>query len=289
MRTMKSGELLLAGVERIPDEVSVLVVSGPQKDFVPSELEKITEYIARGGSAMFMLDPAPLTQLSAYLNGYGFDVHSDIIVDKLIRISGTNYLTPVVTEYKEDHPITTDLTNIYTFFPVARSVDIKEDTATGSYNLAKTSSSSWARHTGTLDQDNVEFDPARDTQGPLNIMAVNVLETRDADKAQNKQQTPEDTNGQIQKYGKIIVIGDSNFAGNTYFRLAGNKDLFLNTLNWLAEEHSLISVRKKEPGVSPMTLTNAQVRLVFWFSVVIMPSLILMIGIAVIARRKLQV
>ena len=162
----------------------------------------------------------------------------------------------MVTEYKEDHPITADLINIYTFFPVARSVDIKEDAATGSYNLAKTSSSSWARHTGTLDQDNVEFDPATDTQGPLNIMAVNVLETEDADKAQNKQQTPEDTNGQIQKYGKIIVIGDSNFASNTYFSLAGNKDLFLNALNWLAEEHSLISVRKKEAGINPMTLTN---------------------------------
>jgi len=282
-------ELLLAGVERIPDEVSVLVVSGPQKDFIPSELEKITEYLERGGSAMFMLDPAPLTQLSAYLNGYGFEVHSDIIVDKLIRIAGTNYLTPVVTEYKKDHPITTDLTNIYTFFPVARSIDIKEDAATGSYNLAKTSSSSWARSAGKLDQDNIKYDPARDTQGPLNIMAVSVLKIKGADKAQDKQQTQQTTNGQIQKYGKIIVIGDSNFAGNTHFRLAGNKDLFLNTLNWLAEEHSLISVRKKEAGINPMTLTDTQERLVFWLSVVIMPSLILMIGIAVIARRRLQV
>ena len=105
----------------------------------------------------------------------------------------------------------------------------------------------------------------------------------------NKQQLQQTTDGHIQKYGKIIVVGDSNFAGNTHFRLAGNKDLFLNTVNWLAEEHSLISVRQKEAGISPMTLTDAQERMVFWFSVVIMPSLIMMIGIAVIARRRLQV
>jgi ABC-type uncharacterized transport system involved in gliding motility auxiliary subunit len=282
-------ELLLAGVEHIPDEVSVLVISGPQKDFISSELEKITDYIARGGSVLFMLDPALLPELSDYMKGYGFDLRNDIIVDKLIRIAGTNYLTPVVTEYKKEHPITSDLTNIYTFFPIARSVDIKEDAATGSYNLARTSSSSWARSTGTLDDDNIEYDPATDIRGPLSIMAVNVIKVKGADKKQDKQPAQQTTEGHIQKYGKIIVIGDSNFAGNTHFRLAGNKDLFLNTINWLAEDHSLISVRKKEAGISPMTLTDAQERLVFWFSVVIMPSLIMMIGIAVIARRRLQV
>jgi ABC-type uncharacterized transport system involved in gliding motility auxiliary subunit len=276
-------------VERIPNEVSVLVISGPQKDFIPGELEKITDYIARGGSTLFMLDPALLPELSAHLGGYGFKLQNDIIVDKLIRVVGTNYLTPVVTEYKKEHPITADLTNIYTFFPIARSVEIPEDPATGSYNLASTSSSSWARSTGTLDEDNLEFDSAKDTQGPLNIMAVSVARVVDKEDGESKKQKPNNADGHIQKFGKIIVIGDSNFAGNTHIRLAGNKDLFLNTVNWLAEEHSLISIRQKEAGTSPLTLTDAQERMVFWVSVVIMPSLILMIGIAVVSRRKLQV
>jgi ABC-type uncharacterized transport system involved in gliding motility auxiliary subunit len=286
-------ELLLAGVETIPDEVSVLVVSGPQKDFIPSELKKIADYTARGGSVLFMLDPALLPKLSGFLGGYGFELHNDIIVDKLIRVVGTNYLTPVVTEYKKEHPITADLTNIYTFFPIARSVGITEDPGTGSYNLAKTSSNSWARSKGKLDEDNLEFDASKDTQGPLNIMAVSVLKVADKDKdkdtAESEKEPKNNTDGHIQKWGKIIVIGDSNFAGNTHIRLAGNKDLFLNTINWLAEEHSLISIRKKERGISPMTLTDIQERLVFWLAVIILPSLILMIGIAVVTRRKVQV
>jgi len=283
-------ELLLASVETIPEEVSVLVVSGPQKDFIPSELEKITDYIAGGGSALFMLDPALLPELTGFLKGYGFELHNDIIVDKLIRIVGTNYLTPVVTEYKKEHPITNDLTNIYTFFPIARSVEITEDPARGKYNLAKTSSNSWARSTGKLDKDNLEFDSEKDVQGPLNIMSVSMLEVldKDQDEDESKKQTQKNTEGNIRKWGKIIVFGDSNFAGNTHFRLAGNKDLFLNTVNWLAEEHSLISIRKKEIGINPMTLTDSEERLVFWLSVVIMPSLILMIGVAVTMRRKYQ-
>ncbi len=281
-------ELLLASVERIPDEVSVLIVSGPQNDFIPGELKKITDYIERGGSALFMMDPALLPELTGYLKGYGFDLRNDIIVDKLIRVVGTNYLTPVVTEYKKEHPITSDLTNIYTFFPIARSVEITEDPARGKYNLAKTSSSSWARSTGKLDKDNLEFDPDKDARGPLGIMAVSMLKVKDKPEGESNKQTQKSTDGKIQKWGKIIVIGDSNFAGNTHFRLAGNKDLFLNTVNWLAEEHSLISIRKKEAGISPMTLTDSQVRLVFWLSVVIMPSLVLFIGIAVTTRRKYQ-
>lgn len=287
-------ELLLAGVEKIPDEVSVLVISGPQKDFVPSELEKITQYIARGGSTLFMLDPALLPELAAYLGDYNFELHNDIIVDKLIRMAGTNYLTPVVIEYKKEHPITADLSNIYTFFPMARSVAIAEDPGTGSYNLAKTSSSSWARSEGKLDQDTLEFDASKDTQGPLNIMSVSVVKVAGQDVADSKKQAANQVNeadaaqGKLQKYGKIILIGDSNFAGNTHIRLAGNKDLFLNTVNWLAEEHSLISIRAKERGISPLTLTDTQERMVFWFSVVILPSLILIIGIAVVSRRRLE-
>jgi len=247
---------------------------------------------------LFMLDPALLPELSNHLSGYGFELHNDIIVDKLIRVVGTNYLTPVVTEYKKEHPITADLSNIYTFFPIARSVGIAENPGTGSYNLAKTSSSSWARSTGTLDKDNLEFNPSTDTQGPLNIMAVSVVRVANPDKAENKKPaaTPlekitvsDAANGQVQKFGKIIVIGDSNFAGNTHIRLAGNKDLFLNTINWLAEEHSLISIRQKERGTSPLTLTDAEGRMVFWFSVIIMPSFIMMIGIAVVTRRRRQV
>ncbi len=281
-------ELSLAEVERVPEKVSVLVVSGPQQDFLPGELDKISAYIQTGGSAMFMLDPAPLKELPAFLNGYGFEVRDDIIVDKLIRIVGTNYLTPVVTEYKDDHPITADLTNIYTFFPVVRSVEIKENAATGSYTLASTSSSSWARSEGTLDKDSIEYDPSRDAQGPLPVMAVHVLQVDGADMADGELLTPT-ADGDVRRFGKIIVIGDSNFAGNTHFRLAGNKDLFLNTVNWLAEEHSLISVRKKEAGISPLTLTNSQQRLVFWLAVIILPSLVAMIGAAVVMRRRLQV
>lgn len=280
-------DLLLARVDDIPEDASVLVVSGPKKDLLKSELDKITDFVNKGGSVLFMLDPAPLTELALYLKGYNFELKSDIIVDKLVRIVGTNYLTLVVTEYSSRHPITRDLTNIFSFFPIARSVSITEDPSKGNYNLAKTSASSWGRSKGKLEDDNIEFDPAKDQRGPLNIMAVSVVEVKSEHEGNSKMKVGGE--GHVQRWGKIVVVGDSNFAGNTHIKLAGNRDLFLNTINWLAEDHALISVRKKEPGISPMTLTDSQGRLVFWLSVLIVPSLVMIVGIGVITRRRSEV
>ena len=86
-----------------------------------------------------------------------------------------------------------------------------------------------------------------------------------------------------------MVCGDSDFARNIYITILGNKDFFLNIVNWLAEAEELISIRHKKKEAypfSPLVLTENQKKLVFWFSVVIQPLLILSIGIFIYTRRK---
>ena len=91
--------------------------------------------------------------------------------------------------------------------------------------------------------------------------------------------------------GRIVVCGDSDFARNLYIAILGNKDFFLNIVNWLAESEELISIRHKKDQAhpfSPLFLTENQKKLVFWFSVVIQPLLILSIGIFIYSRRKMR-
>ncbi len=91
--------------------------------------------------------------------------------------------------------------------------------------------------------------------------------------------------------GRIVVCGDSDFASNLYFNVLGNKDLFLNIVNWLAEEEALISIRHKKEETypfSPLFLTENQKKAVLWFSTVIPPLLTLSIGILIYARRKMR-
>ena len=160
----------------------------------------------------------------------------------------------------------------------------------------RSSSSSWARSKGQLKDDNVQFDPALDRRGPIGLISVAAIKVENPDQPTEDKKKPQQPSvageksgkksEEISRWGKVIVIGDSNFASNTHIKLAGNRDLFLNAINWLAAEVALISVRSKEPGLSPLTLTSSEGRLVFWLSVIIMPSLFLVIGAGVLLRRK---
>jgi len=273
-------ELLLSNTGQVPEDAAVVVVSGPRADFLQSELDKITEYVNRGGRVLFMLDPGGSPGLTSYLSSFGFELTGDLIIDKLSQVYGANYLTPVVMEYDDKHPITREF-EVATFFPAARSVRIKEEPAKGSFNLAKTSNNSWAI-TGELNEENLEFDPDKHQRGPISVVAVTAIEIELNTEHKKTGQGQES----LKKWGKIVVTGDSDFPSNTHMKLAGNKDFFLNMINWLAEENILISIRKKEPGLTPIMLTAVQGKFVFWLSVVIMPSLVLMVGIAVTARRR---
>jgi ABC-type uncharacterized transport system involved in gliding motility auxiliary subunit len=276
-------DLLLIGSDGVPEDAAVVVVAGAKTALLPGELEMLTDYLRQGGRALFMLDPGDAPQFARYLQEFGFSVGEDIVIDQLSKVFGGNYLTPVVSEYFKDHPITAEF-DLATFFPMAQTVSIEEDGSTGSQNLAKTSNSSWAKRSGILDENNLDFDQATGVAGPLNIISVTSIPV-DEDLPDGTKQTD---NPDLKKWGKVVVIGDSNFVSNAYIQMAGNRDLFLNVVDWLAEEHLLISIRKKAPGLSPITMTAVEGRMVFWVCVIIFPSLALILGFAVIARNRAQ-
>ncbi len=274
-------ELLLMSRERVPEDAAVVVVAGPENDLLPVELEKLTAYLKSGGRVLFMLDPGASPGLPGYLSAFDFEIGDDLIIDKQSQIYGANYLTPVVQEYSDKHILTHEF-NVATFYPAARSVGIKEDHNKGSYNLARTSVNSWVIR-GELTEENLKFDVNRHRRGPIEIMAVTAVEASTGD--------TQTGNGDddLKKWGKLMVIGDSDFAGNTHIKLAGNKDFFLNTISWLAEEKILISIRKKETGLTPLMMTATQGNLVFWLSVVVVPSLVMVAGIGVAVRKRYEV
>jgi ABC-type uncharacterized transport system involved in gliding motility auxiliary subunit len=289
-------ELLLVNVEKVPEDAAVLVMSGPETDYLPAELDKITAFVKKGGRALFMVDPSGgLPKLVSYLGGFGFELTNDLIFDKTSQISGSSIAIPVVVQYDKNHPVTREFEQ-FSFFPFARSVHIKEEPTKGSFDIAKTSDKSWAVTSDLkkLTKADEEFDADKHKRGPISVVAVTAVEVNLGDNKAKDNKAKENNIGDnkpgegqdsLKTWGKILVAGDSDFASNKFMK-AGNKDLLLNMLNWLAEEHVLISVRKKEPGLTPLLLTAVQGKVIFWLSVVIVPSLLLVVGLGVTARRR---
>ena len=272
--------LAAAGAE-IPSDCSVLVLASPRSDLLPHEAEAIKGFLKRGGKVLFLLDTDSPQSYSDFVGEYGFDVGNNIIVDYsgMGQLFGAGPTIPIVSQY-EDHVITRDF-RVMTFFPEARSVAQKESVPSGAAleELAKTSRQSWAE-TGSLASGQVSFDPEQDVEGPVSVFTI-------FEKTAEEQ--PENTEFEVDTDAaktRIAVFGDADFASNGYINVQGNKDLFLNTVSWLAAEEDLISVRPRSPEDRRLNMTQKQSRLLLWGGVILLPLVIFGLGVIVYRKRK---
>jgi ABC-type uncharacterized transport system involved in gliding motility auxiliary subunit len=273
---------LLSG-KGLPDEARCLVIPGPKKPLFPEEIEDLKKFIAGGGRVILMLEPYQDGGVKEWMASLGITIGQDIIIDKVSRIFGGDYLIPMAGSYGR-HPITEKFT-VATFFPTARSLTLSSSPPPGcSYDiLARSSSESWAEtDKGKMEKREAAFDIGKDQKGPLSLAVLVTIgspeTTLESQKPGKKEENP--------SKGQIAVFGDSDFAGNAYFNLSGNGDLFLNTVNYLTDEEPLISVRPDKTPVRPLSLTPTQAQMLFLVPMVLMPLVIIAAGIGVWRSRR---
>jgi ABC-type uncharacterized transport system involved in gliding motility auxiliary subunit len=242
---------------------AVLVVGGPKIALMPTEIEAVRAYLRGGGHALFMLDPFVRTGLEPLLREYGIVVDDDIVIDEASHF-WADVSAPAVSDYNR-HQITRDLP--LTFFPGARSLSPTPQRAPGTsiVPLVNSSKTSW----GQTRHDRVEFVKGRDVLGPQTLMVVGLRRWDD------------DT-----RRSRIAVIGDSDFATNSFFHIMGNGTLFLNTINYLAAQENLIGLQPRTADVPRMNLTNRQMKATLFLSVVLVPAMLAVVGSAVWWKQR---
>src|SRR5439155_17550082 len=104
--------------------------------------------------------------------------------------------------------------------------------------------------------------------------------------AKDAKQTKESKESEKKPETRLVAFGDSDFASNAALGVQGNRDLFLNTVNWLAQQENLISIRPRDPEDRRITLTADQERRIFYLTVLIVPGLILLAGVQTWWRRR---
>ncbi len=253
----------------IPRECNVLIIAGPTTDFFPAELDSIKDYIERGGRVMVLVDPNRKPSIVEFLKQYNIQVDNDLIWDYSRQLLGMGPAAPLVTRY-ENHPMFKEF-NIMTFFPEACSVRPLENGQEGITTtvLFKSSPRSWGETNFAAGQG--KYDEGKDLKGPLPIA---VLATKKLDN---------------QKKAHVLVVGDSDFASNfaaQYLGHPGNYDLFLNMVNWLAEEEDMVTIRPKEFDDRRVTLTEHDLKVVKYVSIFGLPLVIIIAGLMVYYRRR---
>lgn len=276
-------ELNLLGGAGLPAEACCLVIAGPKKSFFPEEIEDLKKYLKAGGRMILLLEPYQDGGFKEWLASMGVTLGQDIVVDKLSRVFGGDYLIPMAGAYGQ-HPITEKF-NVATFFPTARSLALASSPPTGVFYdvLVRSSSGSWAEFNKKgLEKGQAAFDPDQDQKGPLNLAVLVTLSSPEQKAAsQGPSKEPKTPKGQL------VLFGDSDFASNGYFNLSGNGDLFLNAVNYLTEEEALIAIRPAKTPVRPLSLSSSQATALFLVPMVLLPGLVIGAGIWVwMSRRK---
>jgi ABC-type uncharacterized transport system involved in gliding motility auxiliary subunit len=273
----KTRSISLLEKPEVPKECTILMVGGPKYDYAPPVVDAVKKYVENGGRALVMLDP-PLKMgredigenqdLAKVLAGWGVTLDKDLVLDTsgVGQLFGLNEVVPLISTY-ESHAIVRDLKEAATAFPLARSLDVKSGDKTSVEKLFSTSSNSFA--TSNLSSAEIKINPAKDRKGPLTLGAAGTYNV-----------------GKDNQQGRFVVVGSSGWVANNILRFNGNRDLFVNMMNWLSSDEDLISIRPKEPEDRRLTLSRAQMTRVFYSSVVGLPLLVVVLGMGVWWRRR---
>jgi len=285
--TAEKMALSRSGADEALSRCSLLVVAGPKIALLPAEVATIQKFLAAGGNGFFMLDPFVTTGLEPVLTEYGIVLDNDIVIDEASHF-WADPSSPAVTDYNY-HLIVQDLP--LTFFPGARSLSPTSRRIPGTNVIAVANSSKQSY--GQTDPRRMRFEKGQDRPGPLTLMAVAIR--RPAPANDDLYRTPDgrksyssvnDPALPVTGRSRIAVVGDSDFATNSFFHIMGNGKLFLNTVNYLASKENLIGLEPRSPDVPRVNLTNRQMKGTFFLAVILIPALLAALGFAVWWKQR---
>jgi ABC-type uncharacterized transport system involved in gliding motility auxiliary subunit len=214
---------------------------------------------------------------------FGADAKNTLAVDVsgIGRMFGADEFMPLVVQY-EDHPITRDMTNIATLLPFAAIVQTSDTGMPGAMfqPIARTTERSWA--TPEVEAREFTFREGRDIQGPLALLGAGTFTAPENAPPAPGAAAPEPTVPE----GRFVVAGSESFPANSYIGFNGNRDLFVNAVNWLTSDEDLISIRPKEMENRRVSLEPRDMTLIFYLLVLAVPAVVLVGGLGVWWKRR---
>lgn len=258
-------------LEEIPSDCSLLLINAPQTDYSNDEVELIKNYLMGGGDAIILVDynVEGLTNFNSLLEYYGVSLVEGIVLE-----GNTNYymgqyvnnLIPSVNNHDITSSIVSDKKSVVA--PAAKGIatlDSKRSTITvepllttseDAYSKVNTESTTVVKEEG-------------DIEGPFSL-AVAITEVYN------------NITTNVLVYGSSYIIDESM----TSYASIGNLDLFVNSIQYLADVEEAIYIPTKSVVQQYLSLTQAQVNL--WSSIVIIliPVSILGVGGYVCIKRR---
>ncbi len=250
----------------IPEDVNMLIIASPQRDFTPDEIDVLDAYFDRGGRAQLLIDfsTESLPVLEGYLKEWGVTLYSGFIMEESTNkyINYPNYIIPEMVPGE----ITDDIisNNILMAFPIARGMEIEKVSGVERMDLLISSDTSYVRKNLESTETTKTDD---DIDGPV------VVATMLSRFAQNS-------------YPKFMIVGGTGIFQAFDLSAYANKDFYYNSLAFMTDSPESIYIRPKD--ISPSILAMpAMTALIFaGITVILIPLIILIAGFIVWFKRR---
>ncbi len=255
--------LNLALVQEVPANASVLVITQPQVDWLPGESTKLISYLDKGGNLLWLVDQEPLHGLQTLADMLRLNLTPGVVIDPAAQQLNAPATWALAASYG-DHPITRDF-SLITVFPFAREVGVNQKQDWKSTKLIEVAQRGWVE-TGKPDET-ARFDKKRDTPGPVTIGVALVKQLKGREQ-------------------RVVVIGNGAFLANSYLGNAGNLDLGVNIINWLAQDDNLITIQPRATTDSNLELGKTTLTLISVGFLIALPLIFLATGGMIWWRRR---
>ena len=273
-------KLVLATQSDVPADCTLLVAASPRTTFLPAESTVLRAYLRRGGSALLLLDLGFVLEpeLARLVAELGVRPEQQVVVDPLSHYS-TDPEMVAVTGY-DPHPVTRSVS--LTFYPGIRPLTMLQPAGDlRAVPLLLSSRDSYTR--------------------PVKPAASRTVEPGNPDLAGDEEAAPAASpvpgprvlgmavEGRLDggdRPLRAVVVGDGDFASNSFFPYMANSDFLLSAVRWLAREERTVAVATRVPVPPLIVLTGRQLNTVFFVVVAALPLSVIALGCIVWWRRR---
>jgi gliding-associated putative ABC transporter substrate-binding component GldG len=279
--------------ELTPDKIDALLIIGPKENLSQEALKSIDDYIVGGGKAGFFIDKTSVdlqTQgvkeielnLDSLMSNYGVKVNTDLIGDKQAGIitvrQQKGFFTianqikypflPMISNLSRTNPVSQKINAVTLYFASSLDTTAAAQKGIGLEIIGTTSEESFIQKKNYFIMADRDISEYRFSE--KNIPVIALLRgsfTSFYDQSVKGVQT------------RMAVTGDSEFFMDGKISSDDNLNMFLNLVDWLTSDDSLISIRSKSIMMRPLDkVSDSGKTLVKWLNMAGIPILIIGIG-----------
>jgi ABC-type uncharacterized transport system involved in gliding motility auxiliary subunit len=259
---------------KVPSDCAAVLIVGPIDPMLPTELDALQAYARDAGRLMVLATPESKQEAdpNPLLAPWGVRFTGGVVVDPA-RSENLDPVNVIIESFPSVSPVDAGLSRLQ--FPAGGGLLVDIPPNRPGLTVARVAVASDQSFVET--RPDVEFQrDDLDIPGPVLVAAA----------ADDSRVVNGPTGAHIART-RLFVAGDSIWATNQALGNLSNGRLFVNAVNWLAEEEQLLATTSRPNQARPLPLTAERQTKILVTTVGVVPGAIVGVGLlAALGRRR---